>query len=474
MKSKLYKLLPWLSIAIIFVPLVILSFFNHPSADDYSYATALKDGQFYERYMQLYLSWQGRYSSTIPGMGVSYFELHYNIYWLHPIIIFILTIFSIHFLLTQLLKHFFKKSLSFQLRMLLSCALFFLMLYAQFSVAEGFYWFSAVFVYHFSIICLLLWSGCFTSFCCNAKRKKLYFIFLAILSFIICGSNELIAIALFLFTGIIWLLQYQLKNKKSSANIIFLIVFIAMALEIFSPGSLKRSSVIGEKDILKIVTSICYWGGNVYLQIIKEPLWWFAMIASVISGIRFTSIVHTKIRNNKCLYAFLISFPFIIIAPILYGSNGSIPLRMLNSVVSIQIFFLLLTGFLAGSLITNNELSNFINAFKPKPVYFYLLLTVLIPATTFTTTLYENLLQGFFYHKMMTTNEILKKTKDPAYKEKVIRDYSTYAIQAVKEYPFLNKELFIQKIQKPPSLIFFNNDFASDETESNFLNSYYK
>jgi|GEM_PF-1802182 len=474
MKVKSLRLLPWLSIAVLLIPLIVLCFLNHPSADDYVGAGVCRDGLFFQKYRDLYLYWQGRYFSQALGMYGSFIEINYNLYWLHPIVLFILTLSGFYFLLSQLLRYFFKASLSIFSKLLITFLLFFLNFFVQLSMSECVYWLSSALGYYLAFTLLQFWSGIFISYIySNGKRKQDLF-FLAVLSFLICGSNELIAIALVLFCIVACLFSYKLKESMQPAVAILLITMVATALEIFSPGSMLRSAVIGKKDLVKIIVSFFYWGSQVYITILKEPLLWASAAAAVLLGAKYTESVRANIKKNVWLHLFLIFFSIICIAPVLYGSNGSIPLRMLNNIVSMQLLLLLAECFLLGSLIRNTEITAILQAAKFKVAYFYLLSSILLLSSTFTFNLYDNLIQGFFYDKMMSHNELLKKTNDPLYEEKVIRNYSTFVEEEIKMYPTLNKEVFIQKAKQLPSFLFFRNDFEDQQTEKLFLNKYYK
>ncbi|MDH7462390.1 hypothetical protein QEG73_13915 [Chitinophagaceae bacterium 26-R-25] len=474
MKVKSLRLLPWLSIAVLLIPLIILCFFNHPSADDYSGAAVCRDGLFFQRYLDLYLHWQGRYFSQALGMSGSFIEINYNLYWLHPIVLFILTLCGIYFLLSQLLRYFFKASLSISLKLLIAFLLFFLNFFVQPSMSESVYWLSSSLGYYLAFNLLLFWSGIFISYSYSNGKRKSDLFFLAILSFAICGSNELIAIALILLCTVACLLSYSFKKSVQPAATILLIAIVATGLEIFSPGSMSRSAFIGKKDIVKIIFSFFYWGSQVYISILKEPLWWAFAAAAVLFGAKYKESVHPSIKKNIWLHLFLIFFSIICIGPILYGSNGSIPLRMLNNVVSMQVLLLLAECFLLGTLIRNSETTATLQAAKFKATYFYLLSAILLVSSTFTFNLYDNLVQGFFYDKMMSHNEHLKKTNNPLYGEKVIRNYSTFVEEEIKMYPALNKVVFIQKAKQLPSFLFFYNDFENQQSENAFLNKYYR
>lgn len=474
MKVKSLRLLPWLSIAVLLIPLIVLCFFNHPSADDYSGAAICRDGLFFQKYVDLYVYWQGRYFSQALGMYGSFIVINYNLYWLHPILLFALTLCGIYFLLSQLLRYFFKASLSTSSKLLISFLLFFLNFFAQLSMAESVYWLSSSLAYYLAYTLLLFWFAIFISYGYSNGKRKLDLFFLTILSFFICGSNELIAIALIMFCLVAFLFSYRLKKNMRPVATIFLITIVAAGLEIFSPGSMSRSAIIGKKDFVKIVFSFCYWGSQVYITILKEPLWWASAAFAVLLGVKYRESVHANIKRNVWLHLFLIFFSTICISPILYGSNGSIPLRMLNNVVSMQLPLLLGECFLLGTLIHNSERSAMLQSVKLTSVRFYVLSAILLLSSTFTFNLYDNLLQGFFYDKMMSHNEHLKKTNDPLYEERVIRNYSEFVEEEIKKYPTLNKEVLIQKAKTLPSFLFFYNDFENHQTEKAFLNKYYR
>ena len=124
----------------VFVPLFVLSFFNHPSAaDDYCFAdTAVREG-FWQAQKYYYNWWTGRYFSNFLVHGNPLVWGWYDGFRLIPALAMTGLLASIYSLLSELLRG--QKS---SIVLLVTALVFFTMMVAQQSAVEAFFWTAAV------------------------------------------------------------------------------------------------------------------------------------------------------------------------------------------------------------------------------------------------------------------------------------------------------------------------------------------
>ena len=66
MKKLLGKEYFWIILlSLLVIPFIAISFFDHPSADDYIISAVVRDNGFLAHYRQVYFEWSGRYFSTL-------------------------------------------------------------------------------------------------------------------------------------------------------------------------------------------------------------------------------------------------------------------------------------------------------------------------------------------------------------------------------------------------------------------------
>ena len=233
----------------ILVPLIILSFYNRPSADDFNYSihthAAVQNGgnlfdiidaaHWTNKYF--YEHWQGLYTSAFilalqPGIfGESY-------YVLSALIVMTVMYLTILASVAILNRHFVLRSFLFTA----TASLFILTFLVTFmpSTHEGVYWFNGAMNYtpwaltNFLNLCLLLEAGS-----ARTKKRKIVFIILsALLSFITSGANHVTSA---LNIGFLFLASvYALRRKKWYPLIPLLVALAGFALMYVAPGTAVR------------------------------------------------------------------------------------------------------------------------------------------------------------------------------------------------------------------------------------------
>ncbi|MDQ3193369.1 MAG: hypothetical protein M3P82_00075, partial [Bacteroidota bacterium] len=133
-------------------PFLILFFFNNPTPEDFSWSETTRNLGYIDAQRFYYNIWSGRYFS-------------YLVLSINPLLfkslegykIFLLLFFLLfNYLIFLFISNFTKDILTFSERLLLTLSFIFLYLYAMPSVSEGFYWLTAVMIYHVGIMLLML------------------------------------------------------------------------------------------------------------------------------------------------------------------------------------------------------------------------------------------------------------------------------------------------------------------------------
>ncbi len=209
------------------IPFLYISFYIHPTNDDYVYALTHIDMNCWEAMIDSYLNWSGRFFATLisslnPLSITSQPIVWYKIYSFILILFFCATIFLSAYLL-------FRKI--FSLRHIIATSCFFILLYLTLcpKVSELFYWFSSYTAFTIPNIVALLFLALFR------YKHPIVLVLQAILAFLIPSGNEVTAI-LFVMTMIF--LSYTMKEKRF--YIMTLISILSIILVILSPGNSIR------------------------------------------------------------------------------------------------------------------------------------------------------------------------------------------------------------------------------------------
>ena len=230
-------LLLLLSILILLIlPFFILSFYIHPSADDYSFSYLVKAFGRWDYQYFTYANWSGRYFTnfifSLNPLTFDYF-IGYKIFPLVLLTAFVLSTFSLIFAIFKNQSNTLEKVIY---------AFFLILLYLNVipSTSETIYWMDGSIGYFLPCIMTLLFLSIVNKRI-QAKSTKLVYILIAgLLGFCICGCNEINMIFILEISGLI--LLYNFKNREFTSFIfpIFLVIIISVLLNIFSPGNYIR------------------------------------------------------------------------------------------------------------------------------------------------------------------------------------------------------------------------------------------
>ena len=344
------------------VSLIMLSFYDHPSADDYSYArltgTAWRTtrnlfavlGAAVETAIQEWYSWQGPFTSGFfmslqPALfGEQYYRIT-GILFVGLITICNLIFFD--YILHKRLKC--DRLPSMTIGMVAS----FLMLHYMPLASEGIYWFCGAVHYTLFfaateiLLCLLI-----SLLKPQSRKADVIFVILAsVLGFFLSGGNQMAAFSALLLTFGICVFCMVLKKKSYviKTGIIFVFQVAGFLLSAFSPGSQRRSTSIGAD--LGIVGSIA---ASIQCGLEKINEWMGLEI--IICVAILLPVIYDMSKKVKEQTGFQFKLPLLVFAesvgylcalfcPTFYALGVEGPKRLLNGIYFIFIILLFLNVF---------------------------------------------------------------------------------------------------------------------------------
>lgn len=351
MKKQKLTIIILFSILVI-IPLIVLGFYNCPSADDFDYGIfthqSVEAGEnifgllksAWQTNVHFYNTWQGLYTSAFvlslqPAIfGERYYALTTIIVYL-SLLLFLIPAFLI------INKRLLRKSIYVPITLsFLLASIIFLRLP---SATEGFYWFNGAVNYLPWVFAVFL-SACLTyelSFY-ETKNKKFWFYFIieTLLCFIISGANHVTTFAN------IMLLSYatfkQTKNKKFYSLFHLIIAIIGFYIVMTAPGTAVRQVKLESPGF---INTIFYSASYVIMQIPKS------FTIDLLFILLATSPFLTMIINNNLekfptkfpLSKIFLSFVFICgLYSVPIYAMGTVGAPRLHNVVWVSFIFLFL------------------------------------------------------------------------------------------------------------------------------------
>ena len=222
----------WGIIFLLCISFIFLTFYIHPSGDDYTYAFLELKSPFIKAYLDEYFLWNGRYFSNCFVLKNPLTYGFNNIYLYRFFVLFIqVSLFTAIYFSLSKFRSFFSK----QYRLLFASFLFLSYLLLIPALNEGFYWYTGIVTYQLAIIIFLFYFYFF--FC---KSSKLRLLILIILQVFLIGCNEVSMIYLIFFQLLNLLFSF---NKFRISNYLLLLSSICFAtLVLYAPGNSIRAS----------------------------------------------------------------------------------------------------------------------------------------------------------------------------------------------------------------------------------------
>ncbi len=228
-----------LALLVLVIPFLLLSFYCHPSADDFILSKlALKMDSFdYVSYM--FNNWSGRYfGNFLTTINPLVFN-NLFIYKLVPIILLILLFLA----LFSLIKESLRRYINLQQSLIITSIIYVIYLDVLPDMAEGIYWYSSSTYYFTGGIFLLFLITFFLKIpnLNNFFKKFISIIICIILLVFIVGSNEIHTFLVFEFIILFIIAKLFFKKKLKLTEIVILLVLIGVSIiAISAPGNFRR------------------------------------------------------------------------------------------------------------------------------------------------------------------------------------------------------------------------------------------
>lgn len=225
----------WLLLAVVTIfPLLLLSFYNHPSAaGDYCFAYMTRDYGIWFSTKYYYDQWTGRYLASLLFHATPLWAGWLWYYQVLPVLYVFGTGWSLYFLSGRLFR------ISRQQRLVFSLAFLILYILLQESLAEGFYWVTVSYTYILPQMLTLFLLGLLIEVYETPRsfRRKLLGIACAALVFSTIGLCELFVLLIPGLLGAFFGYQLLFERKLDGTLAILLVVaLISCHLALESPG----------------------------------------------------------------------------------------------------------------------------------------------------------------------------------------------------------------------------------------------
>lgn len=460
------------------LPLIIIGFYNHPSADDFNYTIltgqALRNstgitsffaviGAAIERATSYWGVWQGTYAmSFIAALRPSLFSEQLT--FLHSVILIGIVILSIFYLYHVILC----KILEFDLYIYLILASITSFLSIQYlpNAVEGFFWYTGGVGYTFFLYLAFILLGKELLAFHNKTISTPNCIAFCILSFCVAGGHFAITLFGFVFTMILFIESLLKKDLSKAFKIKYAIntaiYLIGFALCVGAPGNSRRQESFTEKQTVLATIIKSYLHGLGYAKLYTNTV--------VLMGIIFIGII-AFIGAKKVKFNFkypvifsLITFSMyaVLLMPGYYSTNGIPAPRYLDIIYfGVILFFSTNIIYYAGWLFNKlNDLTsdikyiNFIKKLKPL-AYNLLFFTFVMYGLCNLTSLEISLSTGVRALKSITSGEAAEFDKQMDAREELYNDDSI-------------KEVSISPLSVYPELIYFSDITGDKDDYSNY------
>lgn len=425
--------------------LLILSFYNQPSADDFNYSVNVRQYGLFRAQLYCYTFYNGRYFAAFLQNIDPLVQGSFLGYKLMSFILIIFSLASFYFVINT----FFNRSgLLEKLYIVFLCFFSFLLLMP--SVAEAYYWVSGAYTYQTGNILTLFFIGSIMLY--KAKPSKKYYILSAIVLTALIGTNEtsmLIIVMLILFIN---MLQVIRNKKVDSFFLVLLAIALVCLLVVFlAPGNTNRMSQTNNHQFLFSLKSSI----SEALDVLSN--WWWIGAFIIFTTYKITTDSISEKTENRFESVYL--NPFLVLFLIFgtvaagfftcYWSLGLYPpMRMIDT-----IYF----NFIIGSVYTGICI-----AVKLKKS------GIKIPDIPFSQMLVPLLLMVYVYKYQ---NNVSTAYFD--FKHGIAQKYDE---ELMKRYDFLYKSdcktCEVEKIKHIPKTLYFNG--LDEKTDFSMVESYSK
>lgn len=245
------------------IPLVYISFYSRPSADDYGYSVSLykyiTNGNFnifglikraIEVDIHFYNNWQGLYTSAfLLAFQPSIFGEKY--YCIGAILLLIISFLCVLYFIKTVFK-----ILKIERYYIFLSILIFAFLYQQLpNLTEGLYWFNGAWNYMPFFFLSLVNIGLCLKYLFIENRKK-FIVLSCLLSFVISGGNHVTS-----FMNILLLMVITgcgIYKKKKAVILPLLFALVGFILMYIAPGTAVRQAEFSNPSIIETLKQVIY------------------------------------------------------------------------------------------------------------------------------------------------------------------------------------------------------------------------
>ncbi|MCB0341881.1 MAG: hypothetical protein H6626_00020 [Pseudobdellovibrionaceae bacterium] len=398
----------WIAISI--APFFLLTFFNHPSADDFVYAVKTLEHGLWRVQAHYYLGWSGRYMSTLfltLNPFVFGHEWSYPLMSLSMLLVFLTSLWA---LFNTALERYLEKKYIYAF-----CLGFFALYLAHLPrAASGFYWLAGYVNYmvplvflNLAVIGLLkLW---------DSRSAILWVPSLVIYAFFITGANETIML-IFNWVLVLALVAYYLKHHKIWWPVVLVFVFnLAFSVAVvMAPGNAVRTGHFpnAHQPLMSVVNSVAFSLEH-FFRFLSVPLILVSIVFAqwILDRSHLMNSVHVNKKTYKITWVLLGSFFLAAFFPAAWAMGGPPPERVDNMT---YYFFLLFWFALVGQYVhlNSDKVRALVHRFKwLKPNYLqWVIVIVLFVWGNTGRAWYDLLTQAYPYHRQMVERDIVVKS----------------------------------------------------------------
>jgi len=320
--------------AVTIVPFIVLSFYNHPSADDFCYTNQVSRLGFWGTQSDLYMHWSGRYVSNFLLSGISYISIHWmnlaTIVQISPLLIFAMLIGSLFYFIHALAG----KSLGLTEKSVLVLAIFVSYIANCPSPPEGIYWLTGTVTYQVGGCLLLLFLGSIAKYVrAMSRRERLWLaLLLLVLTVVAAGVNEILMSVLAMI--FVCASVYVFRSSGAKHRSFFVCLAIAAAVSFFiaitAPGNWVRANSFQHYGLLRTVFMAFYSAAIAMAKWLNAPLLFSSIFVlpvgmCIIRGMNIRKHYHPILIFS--LVFLVISICFV---PSLWATGTNPPLRAQN------------------------------------------------------------------------------------------------------------------------------------------------
>lgn len=450
--------------------------------DDYLLWGVYRDHGFFEAQKMVYLQWEGRFTANFICGVFEVLGVIRHYYFLVFIVFGFFTWLALWVLLRMVNHLLLGGVFSSSWLVLGALVLWVLDMYVMAEIATGVYWFSAVAVYQSAAILFFLLAACLIGRFVRGGGK--YDFLIIVLSVLICGCNEIAAIALaggFLLM-IVGCLFYRRTVPRVLLMYLGVVLFVGIVIAMTSGVLSFRTTVMkGQTGYAGVVLILFMRMISVFYYVLKEPLFWACLAICYVTAVRMSprlQMVAGVFRIRKFFVPGLAGAVLLVLftlAPVLAVTHGSLPDRAINNLTMLTAFYLLGLVFLAGAVrpeISPGLAGLTTGRFVPG-LLVVLLCTALLANYNYKEA-WKNVLTGYFYHAIQVDRDVvLSSARAAGQRQAEIRPYETALSEKVRRFFPHGAPVTVQRwLQERPTYLYFDNE--AEEPPRAYLLNYYQ